>query len=147
MEQLRSFDVHTEISDLAFYLGILNLWDYGGVSELVCVVFVCFRHSVSWLGCVEQGFGAGVWRGGGVSLRPLFSYPTLYSYSQTQNSSLSLLWYRHTHTHELEQPINLKLHTLHKDASTCGYSRPRRRTPDSTSACSGKHSHCTYYTY
>uniref|UniRef100_A0A673L5R0 Interleukin 1 receptor accessory protein n=1 Tax=Sinocyclocheilus rhinocerous TaxID=307959 RepID=A0A673L5R0_9TELE len=33
---------------------------------------------------------------------PLFSYPTLYSYSQTQNSSLSLLWYRHTHTHELE---------------------------------------------
>uniref|UniRef100_A0A672R3W7 Ig-like domain-containing protein n=1 Tax=Sinocyclocheilus grahami TaxID=75366 RepID=A0A672R3W7_SINGR len=46
---------------------------------------------------------------------PLFSYPTLYSYSQTQNSSLSLLWYRHTHTHELEQPINLKLHTLHKD--------------------------------
>ncbi|XP_043115360.1 interleukin-1 receptor accessory protein isoform X2 [Puntigrus tetrazona] len=46
---------------------------------------------------------------------PLFSYPTLYSYNQTQNSSLSLLWYRHTHTHELEQPINLKLHTLHKD--------------------------------
>ncbi|XP_039516191.1 interleukin-1 receptor accessory protein isoform X1 [Pimephales promelas] len=46
---------------------------------------------------------------------PLFSHPTLYSYSQTQNSSLSLLWYRHTHTHDLEQPINLKLHTLHKD--------------------------------
>ncbi|XP_051535263.1 interleukin-1 receptor accessory protein-like isoform X2 [Myxocyprinus asiaticus] len=46
---------------------------------------------------------------------PLFSYPTLYSYSQTQNSSLSLLWYRHTHTHELEQPINFKLNTLYKD--------------------------------
>ncbi|XP_073674559.1 interleukin-1 receptor accessory protein-like [Garra rufa] len=46
---------------------------------------------------------------------PLFSHPTLYSYSQTQNSSLSLLWYRHTNTHDLEQPINLKLHTLHKD--------------------------------
>ncbi|KAK7171391.1 hypothetical protein R3I93_003864 [Phoxinus phoxinus] len=46
---------------------------------------------------------------------PLFSHPTLYSYSQTHNSSLSLLWYRHTHTHDLEQPINLKLHTLHKD--------------------------------
>nr|XP_055053496.1 interleukin-1 receptor accessory protein isoform X1 [Misgurnus anguillicaudatus] len=45
---------------------------------------------------------------------PLFSHPTLYSYSQTQNSSLSLLWYRHTQTHELEQPINLKLHTLYK---------------------------------
>ncbi|KAI7800993.1 interleukin 1 receptor accessory protein precursor [Triplophysa rosa] len=46
---------------------------------------------------------------------PLFSYPTLYSYSQTQNSSLSLLWYRHKNTDDLEQPINLKLHTLHKD--------------------------------
>ncbi|XP_016318033.1 interleukin-1 receptor accessory protein-like [Sinocyclocheilus anshuiensis] len=66
----------------------------------------------------------GVWSEGSVRVYdgevaylycPLFSYPTLYSYSQTQNSSLSLLWYRHTHTHELEQPINLKLHTLHKD--------------------------------
>lgn len=66
----------------------------------------------------------GVWSKGSVRVYdgevaylycPLFSYPTLYSYSQTQNSSLSLLWYRHTHTHELEQPINLKLHTLHKD--------------------------------
>ncbi|XP_051965870.1 LOW QUALITY PROTEIN: interleukin-1 receptor accessory protein-like [Xyrauchen texanus] len=38
---------------------------------------------------------------------PLFSYPTLYSYSQTQNSSLSLLWYKQTQ--ELEQP------RLHKD--------------------------------
>ncbi|XP_059389916.1 interleukin-1 receptor accessory protein isoform X2 [Carassius carassius] len=46
---------------------------------------------------------------------PLFSPPTLYSYSQTQNSSLSLLWYRHTQTDEQEQPINLKLHTMHKD--------------------------------
>ncbi|KAL0175189.1 hypothetical protein M9458_031157, partial [Cirrhinus mrigala] len=46
---------------------------------------------------------------------PLFSHPTLYSYNQTQNSSLSLLWYRQTRTHELEQPINLKLHTLYKD--------------------------------
>ncbi|XP_056613414.1 interleukin-1 receptor accessory protein [Triplophysa dalaica] len=46
---------------------------------------------------------------------PLFSHPTLYSYSQTQNSSLSLLWYRHKNTHDLEQPINLKLRTLHKD--------------------------------
>ncbi|XP_058601116.1 interleukin-1 receptor accessory protein isoform X2 [Onychostoma macrolepis] len=66
----------------------------------------------------------GVWSKGSVQVYdgevaylycPLFSYPTLYSYSQTQNSSLSLLWYRHTHTHEMEQPINLKLHTLHKD--------------------------------
>ncbi|XP_052431417.1 interleukin-1 receptor accessory protein-like isoform X2 [Carassius gibelio] len=66
----------------------------------------------------------GVWSEGSVRVYdgevayiycPLFSYPTLYSYSQIQNSSLSLLWYRHTHTHELEQPINLKLHTLHKD--------------------------------
>ncbi|XP_026137289.1 interleukin-1 receptor accessory protein-like isoform X3 [Carassius auratus] len=66
----------------------------------------------------------GVWSEGSVRVYdgevayiycPLFSYPTLYSYSQIQNSSLSLLWYRHTHTHELEQPINLRLHTLHKD--------------------------------
>ncbi|XP_056330200.1 interleukin-1 receptor accessory protein isoform X2 [Danio aesculapii] len=48
-------------------------------------------------------------------LCPLFSHPTLYHYSQIQNSSLSLLWYQHTHTQELEQPINLKLHTLHKE--------------------------------
>ncbi|XP_048016167.1 interleukin-1 receptor accessory protein isoform X2 [Megalobrama amblycephala] len=66
----------------------------------------------------------GVWSEGAVRVYdgevawlycPLFSHPTLYSYSQTQNSSLSLLWYRHTHTHELEQPINFKLHTLYKD--------------------------------
>uniref|UniRef100_A0A8C2JZ75 Uncharacterized protein n=1 Tax=Cyprinus carpio TaxID=7962 RepID=A0A8C2JZ75_CYPCA len=66
----------------------------------------------------------GVWSEGSVRVYdgevaylycPLFCHPTLYSYSQIQNSSLSLLWYRHTHTHELEQPINLKLHTLHKD--------------------------------
>lgn len=46
---------------------------------------------------------------------PLFSPPTLYNYSQIQNSSQSLLWYRHTLTDEQEQPINLKLHTMHKD--------------------------------
>ncbi|XP_077063247.1 interleukin-1 receptor accessory protein isoform X1 [Siphateles boraxobius] len=68
--------------------------DWGVWSETsVCV----YDGEVSWIYC------------------PLFSYPTLYSYSQTQNSSLSLLWYRQTHTHDLEQPINLKLHTLHKD--------------------------------
>ncbi|KTG36606.1 hypothetical protein cypCar_00040580 [Cyprinus carpio] len=66
----------------------------------------------------------GVWSEGSVQVYdgevaylycPLFSHPTLYSYNQTQNSRLSLLWYRHTHTQELEQPINLKLHKLHKD--------------------------------
>ncbi|RXN31125.1 interleukin-1 receptor accessory -like protein [Labeo rohita] len=71
-----------------------------------------------------QCYDWGVWSEGSVRVYdgevaylycPLFSHPTLYSYSQTQNSSLSLLWYRHTRTHELEQPINLKLHTLHKD--------------------------------
>ncbi|XP_051522214.1 interleukin-1 receptor accessory protein-like [Myxocyprinus asiaticus] len=71
-----------------------------------------------------QCYDWGVWSEGSVRVYdgevawlycPLFSHPTLYIYSQIQNSSLSLLWYRHTHTHELEQPINLKLHTLHKD--------------------------------
>ncbi|XP_067307482.1 interleukin-1 receptor accessory protein isoform X2 [Pseudorasbora parva] len=66
----------------------------------------------------------GVWSEGSVQVYdgevtwlycPLFSHPTLYSYSQTQNSSLSLMWYRQTHTHELEQPINLKLPTLHRN--------------------------------
>lgn len=66
----------------------------------------------------------GVWSDGSVRVYdgevaplycPLFSHPTLYSYSQTQNSSISLLWYRHTNTEDLEQPINLKLLTLHKD--------------------------------
>ncbi|XP_016089099.1 interleukin-1 receptor accessory protein [Sinocyclocheilus grahami] len=79
-----------------------------------------------WCLCVSeiQCHDWGVWSKGSVRVYdgevaylycPLFSHPTLYSYSQTQNSSLSLLWYRHPHTHELEQPINLKLHTLHKD--------------------------------
>uniref|UniRef100_A0A671NIA2 Interleukin 1 receptor accessory protein n=1 Tax=Sinocyclocheilus anshuiensis TaxID=1608454 RepID=A0A671NIA2_9TELE len=88
----------------------------------ICAVlpcFVCFC-GVSELQCHDWG----VWSEDSVRVYdgevaylycPLFSHPTLYSYSQTQNSSLSLLWYRHTHTHELEQPINLKLHTLHKD--------------------------------
>ncbi|XP_016390619.1 interleukin-1 receptor accessory protein [Sinocyclocheilus rhinocerous] len=99
------------------------------VFTLLCLCVLkmgCFSASVtqatvqSELQCHDWG----VWSEGSVRVYdgevaylycPLFSYPTLYSYSQTQNSSLSLLWYRHTHTHELEQPINLKLHTLHKD--------------------------------
>ncbi|TRY83676.1 hypothetical protein DNTS_027967 [Danionella cerebrum] len=66
----------------------------------------------------------GIWNKGSVRVYdseavplhcPLFSHPTLYSYTQTHNSSLSLLWYRRNHTHELEQPINLRLHTMHKE--------------------------------
>ncbi|KTG47309.1 hypothetical protein cypCar_00048724 [Cyprinus carpio] len=42
-----------------------------------------------------------------------------------------------THTHTSWSSPSTSNYTLcTKTASTCGYNRPRRRTPDSTSACS-----------
>lgn len=100
---------------LVFTLLCLCVLKMGGFSASVTQATV-----QSELQCHDWG----VWSEGSVQVYdgevaylycPLFSHPTLYSYNQTQNSRLSLLWYRHTHTQELEQPINLKLHTLHKD--------------------------------
>uniref|UniRef100_A0A9J7X3D3 Interleukin-1 receptor accessory protein n=1 Tax=Cyprinus carpio carpio TaxID=630221 RepID=A0A9J7X3D3_CYPCA len=100
---------------LVFTLLCLCVLKMGGFSASVTQATV-----QSELQCHDWG----VWSEGSVQVYdgevaylycPLFSHPTLYSYNQTQNSRLSLLWYRHTHTQELEQPINLKLHKLHKD--------------------------------
>ncbi|KAL7849506.1 hypothetical protein SRHO_G00211290 [Serrasalmus rhombeus] len=66
---------------------------------------------------VHQGASVHVYEGesGRISC-PLFSFPSLYNYSQS--SRLSLLWYRQTNTHELEQPIDLRTHTFlkHRDS-------------------------------
>uniref|UniRef100_A0A673MH32 Interleukin 1 receptor accessory protein n=1 Tax=Sinocyclocheilus rhinocerous TaxID=307959 RepID=A0A673MH32_9TELE len=119
MEQLRSFGHFAQTLDTLTLTLSSNALLHDNVKMILRGVFL-------WCLCVSelQCHDWGVWSEGSVRVYdgevaylycPLFSYPTLYSYSQTQNSSLSLLWYRHTHTHELEQPINLKLHTLHKD--------------------------------